>query len=101
MKRIMISNGLRGKENPREYIENCRRAVREYYTKRNEEFELINTYFENYKGNRLQFFGKVISEGLALADEVVFMDDWQKYDGCRSEHFIAAQYGVPCVYLMS
>jgi hypothetical protein len=38
-------------------------------------------------------------DGLALADEVVFMDDWEKYDGCRVEHFIAAQYGVPCVYL--
>jgi hypothetical protein len=101
MKRIMISNGLRGKENPKEYVERCRQVVRDHYAffEPNECVELIDTYFGNFNGNRLQFLGKSISEGLALANEVVFMDDWEKYDGCRSEHFIASQYSVKCVYL--
>ena len=99
MKRIMVSNGLRGKENPKEYVERCRSAVDAYYSATGEAFERIDTFFTDFNGNRLQFLGKSISEGLALADEVVFMDDWEKYDGCRAEHFIAAQYGVPCVYL--
>ena len=101
MKRIMVSNGLRGKENIAKYVEECRKAVDDHYTKKGEDYERINTYFANFDGNRLQFLGKSISEGLALADEVVFMDDWELYDGCRAEHFIAVQYGVKCVYLTS
>jgi hypothetical protein len=101
MKKIMISNGLRGKTNPMEYVEKCRQAVRDHYAAIEEEVELIDTYFKDFNGNRLQFLGKSISDGVAIADEMVFMDDWQKYDGCRTEHFIAAQYGVPCVYLRS
>ena len=101
MKRVMISNGLRGKEDPAAYVEKCRKAVDEYYTKRGEEFERLDTFFKDFNGNRLQFLGRSISEGLALADEVVFMDDWHHYDGCLTEHFIATRYGVPCVYLTS
>ena len=101
MKKIMVSNGLRGKENVEQYIEKCRKAVDKYYTEKGEKFERINTFFANFNGNRLQFLGKSISEGLALADEIVFMDDWETYDGCRCEHFIAVQYGVKCVYLSS
>ena len=101
MKRIMVSNGLRGKEDPEAYVQRCRQAVDAYYMAKGEPFERIDTYFADFDGNRLQFLGKSISEGLALADEVVFMDDWETYDGCRSEHFIATQYGVKCVYLES
>jgi len=101
MKKIMVSNGMRGKENVEQYVEQCRKAVDAYYSAKGEPFERINTFFAGFDGNRLQFLGKSISEGLALADEVVFMDDWQTYDGCRTEHFIATQYGVPCVYLES
>jgi hypothetical protein len=61
-------------------------------------FELIETYFADFNGNRLQFLGKSISEGLALADVALFIGDWEHYDGCRCEHFIAVQYGVPCRY---
>ena len=99
MKKIMISNGLRGKPDPQGYVKKCREVVDAYYTAKGEEFERINTFFADFDGNRLQFLGKSISEGLALADEIVFMDDWQNYDGCLSEWFIAVRYGVPIVYL--
>ena len=101
MKKVMISHGMRGKQDVRQYVEHCRAAVAAFYCGRNEPVELVNTYFDDFDGNRLQFLGKSISEGLAMADEVVFMDDWHNYDGCRAEQFIAAQYGLPCIYLMS
>jgi len=101
MKKIMISNGLRGKENPVEYVQKCRSAVEEYYARRGEEIERLDTFFKDYDGNRLQFLGKSISEGVALADEVVFMDDWEQYDGCRTEHFVCVTYKVPVRYLES
>jgi hypothetical protein len=93
----MISNGLRGKDDPKAYVEKCRAATRKFCE--GTDFELIDTYFGDLDGNRLQFLGKSISDGVALADEVVFMDDWETYDGCRTEHFVATQYKVPCVYL--
>jgi len=99
MIRVMISNGLRGKENPEQYVALCRKVTKDYYEKKGTPVELIDTYFSDFTGNRLQFLGKAIQNGLALADEVVFIDDWQNYDGCRCEHFIAAQYKVPCRYL--
>jgi len=101
MKKVMVSNGLRGKTDPEGYVRQCRAAVDRYFEAKGEAIERINTFFDDFDGNRLQFLGKSISEGLALADVVVFMDDWQNYDGCRTEHFIAAQYGVECVYLES
>jgi hypothetical protein len=101
MKKIMISNGLRGKDNHEQYVAECRKAVGKYYSEKGEYVSRIDTYFSDFNGNRLQFLGKSISEGLAVADEIVFMDDWEKYDGCRCEHFIATQYGKKCVYLES
>jgi len=59
----------------------------------------VSVPFSDFNGNRLQLLSKSIMEGLALANEVCFMDDWHNYDGCRAEHFIARLYGVPCVYL--
>jgi hypothetical protein len=101
MKKIMVSNGLRGKPDPEGYIEKCREAVDAYYAAKGEDIELVDTFPDDFNGNRLQFLGKTISEELAIADEVAFMDDWQNYDGCLAEHFIAVRYGVPCVYLES
>ena len=97
----MVSNGLDGKSDPDQYVEACHLAVDKYYSEKGEEIECLNTYFKDFDGNRLKFLGKAITEGLALADEVVFMDDWQNYDGCMIEHFIAARYGVKCIYLKS
>jgi hypothetical protein len=37
-------------------------------------------------------------DGLALANLALFIGEWEKFDGCRCEQFIAAQYGVPCMY---
>jgi hypothetical protein len=62
------------------------------------DFEVIDTFFKDFDGNRLEFLGKSIMDGLAKADVALFLDDWEKFDGCRAEHFIAAQYGVRCIY---
>jgi hypothetical protein len=59
-------------------------------------FELIDTYFRDFNGNRLQFLGKSVSEGLAFADFALFVGDWKNFDGCACERFIAERYGVPC-----
>ena len=96
MKKVFVSQPMRGK------TEDEILSARETALKRLKEnigpFELIDTYFAEFNGNRLQFLGKSISEGLALADAALFIGDWENFDGCRCEQFIAAQYGVPCYY---
>lgn len=107
MRKIMVTKGLRGKENPKAYHEKCLAAVRAHYAALGEEINITestgvsNSFDGSSLNKRLYGLGRVIMEELSAADELVLMDDWQNYDGCRSEHFIATQYGVPCVYLSS
>lgn len=99
MKRVMISCGMRNRRNVEEYVRECERVVLEHYEYLEEKVSIIDTFFRDFNGNTMQFLGKAILEGISVCDEIVFMDDWERYDGCRCEHFIAAQYDVPCVYL--
>jgi len=107
MKKVMVTKGLRGKENPEAYHAKCIEAVRHFYAAKGQEVRITetnpvtNTFDGSITQNRLFGLGNVIAAELAICDELVLMDDWQNYDGCRSEHFIAAQYGIPCVYLSS
>jgi hypothetical protein len=96
MKKVFVSQPMKGKTE--EGILSERSKALEQLKNSIGEFELIDTYFADFNGNRLQFLGKSISEGLALADVALFIGDWENFDGCRCEHFIAAQYKVPCEY---
>ena len=96
MKKVFVSQPMKGKTP--EDILSARENALEQLKEGIGEFELIDTYFEGFNGNRLQFLGKSISEGLALADIALFIGDWERYDGCRCEHFVAAQYEIPCIY---
>jgi len=113
MKKIFLSMPMRGKTEAeiKEYREIVYEALQDkYYREDNNVFvkllsegegvEIIDTIFTDFNGNRLQFLGKSIMEGLALADAAIFVNDWEKYDGCRCEHFIASQYKIPCFYVI-
>ena len=93
--KIFVSNGLRGKENPKEYVDKCRVAVDKKYPNG----ERIDSYFPDFDGNRMQFLGKSIQDCLSQADLAVFMDDWHNYDGCVVEHLVAQRYGVEIDYI--
>ena len=104
MKNVMVCCSMNGKPDAEHYWEKCKNAVSNYYlnTTQDETIRILDTFvMKDVDWNKIMFLGYSISKGLALADEVVFMDDWEKYNGCRCEHFIAVQYGIPCVYLKS
>ena len=61
--------------------------------------EVINTFFDDYNGNTMQFLGKSISEGLALADIAIFLPGWSNSRGCKIEHDIAIAYSVKTFYI--
>jgi hypothetical protein len=96
MKKVFISQPM--KDRTPEDIKSERNKALYYLEKTIGEFELIDTYFSDFAGNRLQFLGKSISEGLALANVALFIGNWEAYDGCRCEHFVASQYKIPCLY---
>jgi hypothetical protein len=98
MKKIFISQPMRGKTNE-EILAERSIAVEKAKEKLGEDVEVIDTFFNNFNGNRLQFLGKSITERLAVADAAVFAGDWREYDGCKCENYIAKRYKVPCVYV--
>ena len=62
--------------------------------------EILDSYFKDFKvvpgyniNKPLYFLGKAI-QLLAQADYAYFCKDWDKYRGCKSEHFICNQYGI-------
>jgi hypothetical protein len=101
-KKIFISQPMRGKTN--QEIENQKnsaiRFISRYVMERyHQEIEITDTFFKDFNGNRLQFLGKSISEGLANCDIAVFLGEWNKFDGCLCEHFIASRYNIEILYL--
>jgi hypothetical protein len=64
----------------------------------NQTIEILDTYFKDFTGNRLEFLGKSIAEGLAKADRALFLGNYEAYDGCVCEHVIAKRYGIPTSY---
>lgn len=109
MTKIMISNGLRGKENPKEYIDQCRKALSDWADKNNVEYELLHSYRpEAYKIEiekvgettaRIAMLGATITKELAECDILALMDDWYSYDGCTIEFEIARRYGKTIIFL--
>jgi hypothetical protein len=96
-KKVFISQPMKGKTE--DEILSARENALKQLKNSFGEFEIIDTYFKDFDGNRLEFLGKSVSKGLSRADVAVFIGDWERYDGCRCEQFIAAQYRIPCMYL--
>jgi len=107
IKKVMVTKGLRGKENPESYHEKCLSVVRKHYDDIGESIEITTStgVYNDFDGSttqkRLYAFGNTLMKELAICDEIVFMDDWENYDGCSCENFIAKRYNVKCVYLNS
>ena len=101
MKKVFISQPMRGKTDDEILSERTKAiaCVKEYvHEMYNDDIEIIDTFFKDFNGNRLQFLGKSISEGLALCDIAVFIGEWDEFDGCLCENFIAGIYGVDILY---
>lgn len=96
MKKIMISQPMRGKTN--EEI----RKEREQLVKEieNNGDIVLDTIFDEAPKNvdeAIWFLSKSI-EYLAQADVVFFMKGWEKARGCKIEHEVAVEYGKEVIY---
>ena len=97
MKKVMISQPMRGKTN--EQIRNERHEMKSILEE--EGLQVIDNIIEEdapknideaiyYLSKSIEFIGQV--------DIVVFMKGWEKARGCRIEHQVAVEYGKEIVY---
>ena len=99
--RLFISQPMRDKTD--EEIKSERneiiQRVKERYTNKerykNEEIEVIDSFFESapHDAKPLWFLGKSL-ELLSTADIAYFADGWEEYRGCIIEHKCAIEYGI-------
>jgi len=110
-KKVMLSNGLRGKRNPDEYVTQCREALAQWGKANNVEYELLHSYRpDEYReaiaklgeqNARIAMLGSTITQELAQCDILVLVDDWYSYDGCTIEFEIAKRYGKEIAFISS
>ena len=92
MKKIFISQPMRGKtsEEIRAEREKAVEAVKAFV---NDEVEVLDSYFDDFDGNPLEYLAKSI-ELLAKADIAYFAKGWKDARGCRIEHICAVEYTI-------
>ena len=96
--KLFISQPMKDKTN--EEIKSERneiiQRVKEIY--KDEEIEVIDSFFENapHEANPLWFLGKSL-ELLSTADCAYFAEGWKDYRGCKIEHEAAVHYGIDIV----
>ena len=96
MKKIMISQPMRGKTN--ELIKEERKVLVKEFEDRG--YEVLDTVFNEAPKNvdeAIWFLSKSI-EYLAQADTIIFMKGWEYARGCKIEHQIAVEYGKKIMY---
>lgn len=98
MIKVFISQPMRGKTE-KQILDEKNKAISSLTKLVREEVEIIDTYFKDFNGNRIEFLGKSILDGLGKCDVAVFLNGWDSADGCLCEHFVAVRYGVKCLYL--
>jgi hypothetical protein len=103
-KNIMISQPLNWIGDVAEYVEHCKKLVKEKYP----EYNILDTFFPEFSSDvqfhrphskRCLFMALSISRGLAMADLVVFCDNWDDFKGCCIENIICKEYEIPFTYL--
>lgn len=92
MKKVFISQPMRGKtgEEIRAEREKAVEAVKAFV---NDEVEVLDSYFDDFDGNPLEYLAKSI-ELLAKADVAYFAKGWKDARGCRIEHICAVEYAI-------
>ena len=96
MKKIMISQPMRGKTN--ELIKEERKVLVQEFEDKG--YEVLDTVFDEAPKNvdeAIWFLSKSI-EYLAQADIIFFMKGWEKARGCKIEHQVAVEYNKEIIY---
>lgn len=99
MIRLFISQPMRDKtdEEIKAEREQAVRVVKDYIP--DTEIEVIDSFFESapHDAAPAWFLGKSI-ELLSGANAAYFCNGWDQYRGCKIEHTVCREYGIPTFY---
>lgn len=97
--KVFLSLGMSGREE-KDVLNDIAEAT-EYIHSLFPDYEIINTYFQEEApkdAGQTYYLGRSI-QILGGCDQVWFINDWENYRGCRVEHAVCEQYGIPYSYL--
>lgn len=92
MKNVFISQPMRGKTGGEIRAER-EKAVEAAKAFVNDEVKIMDSYFDDFDGNPLEYLAKSIAL-LAKADVAYFAKGWKDARGCRIEHICAVEYAI-------
>ena len=99
MKNVFISQPMRDKTDE-EILAERERLAEKARCALGEDVEVLDTFFADYSPDApyqgAAFLGRSLME-LAKADAAIFGDGWEDYRGCRIEHRVCSDYGIPIV----
>lgn len=100
MKKLFISQPMRGKTDTEILRERKKLIVDATVALREDEIQVLDTVFTDFADDTspLVYLGRSL-EVLARADAAIFAPGWETARGCRIEHDAAEAYGVPIVEL--
>lgn len=98
MTKLFISQPMRGKT-PEEIAAERERMIEQAAKLFPGEIEVLDTYYKDFDGNRVQFLGRSIGD-LGKADLAIFAPGWEDFTGCRCEHAICQEYNIPHVHAL-
>lgn len=97
MKKLFISQPMNGKTDE-EIIHERQIAIRRAKSLIKEDVQVIDSFFQKapIETNPIWFLAEAI-EFLSEADIAYFTVGWEKARGCRIEHEVCVQYGIPTI----
>ena len=99
MKKIFISQPMRGKTDDTIKAEREKAIIDAMDKLDEDDVEVIDSFFEKapVDASPLWFLSKSIML-LSKADAAYFVDGWKDARGCRIENACAHEYGIPIIY---
>lgn len=94
-KKVFISQPMSDKADD-EILAARSEAVNALSKQLNKDIEVLDSFFKNvpHEAKPVWFLGEAIKV-LSNADMALFLGDWRKYRGCRTEHLICKEYDIP------
>ena len=96
MKKLFISQPMRGKT-AEEIMKERKRMIARAGEIVCDEIEVLDTYYQDFDGNRVSFLARSISD-LSKADVAIFAPGWENFSGCRCEHAVCEEYGIAHIH---
>ena len=98
MKKIYISQPMRGRATDEIIAERKALIADAAVALRTDDVEVLDTYFNGYTGKPpLRLLGMSL-EKMADADAAIFAPGWRDARGCRVEHLAASEYDIPIIH---